>query len=216
MYHTPHARGARTRAKLVTATQYLDSDVMPLRNMDGFFTLNASLTMCAGEIEPVHAGWMVVRPDCNVFSELMNRIANAPSPWNLKVGWGRPDFEWMTIHGRKGRGYAFNGADGDQGLWYHYARFQSDSAYILYHKFAISYRNGSSDTLRLDRGHSRTTLLKGAVEFAAVDSSAGNPCKWKLPPRTTYGAVARAQYHTGMDAFIISSCRFTTLTHAHN
>ena len=130
------------------AVQYLDADVMPLRNMDGLFALNSAITACAGVTEPMHGGWFVVRPDCDTFAELYKRISHRPDPWLWDSGWGAPEprlpgsMEWTTLNGAKHTGWRFNGGDSDQGLWYHYLRFSSKSANLIREDDVVSFREG--------------------------------------------------------------------------
>ena len=113
----PWPRNVATLTKVVVwrlteyrAVQYLDADVLPLRNMDAFFQIEADLAATAGIHEPFHGGWFMARPDCATFDALVGRIAEHALPW---LGtWGPPatrDVEWATCKNATHRGWNFIG-----------------------------------------------------------------------------------------------------------
>ena len=140
----PWARFAATTARKFDAylldgcarVQFLDSDVLPLKNMDyAFDAVDASApdAFGAGVIEPAQLGWFLATPSAATRAALL-----APAyrlgfdhkrfEGDDAAGWsGAPLGAWRNQHG-KGRGWNFNAAKGDQGLLYHYARFASHGA----------------------------------------------------------------------------------------
>ena len=122
--------------------QFLDSDVLPLKNMDyAFDAVDASApdAFGAGASEPAQAGWFLATPSAATRDALLapayrlgfrdKRFNHGHGgPGSSGSGWsGAPLGAWRTQRG-EGRGWHFNGARGDQGLMYQYARFASRGA----------------------------------------------------------------------------------------
>jgi len=159
------------------AIQYLDADVMPMRNMDGFFALNSAFTACAGSTEPLHAGWFLLRPDSGVSRELLRRIAQRPDPFSFEEGWGAPspqNIDWTNMRGGHRSGWRFNGADGDQGLWYYHMRYFSTAGHLIVHDRIISFRSGQNTSHVIGQQQVVTEPFQ-----LNVSSPTGSPCLYK-------------------------------------
>ena len=113
--------------------QFLDSDVLPLKNMDyAFDAVDASApdAFGAGVIEPAQLGWFLATPSA------ATRAAILAPAYRLgfdhkrfkgddAAGWsGAPLGAWHKQRG-EGRSWNFKGSKQVQGLLYHYARFAS-------------------------------------------------------------------------------------------
>ena len=113
--------------------QFLDSDVLPLKNMDyAFDAVDASApdAFGAGVIEPAQGGWFLATPSA------ATRAAILAPAYRLgfdhkrfqgddAAGWsGAPLGAWHKQRG-EGRSWNFKGSKQVQGLLYQYARFAS-------------------------------------------------------------------------------------------
>ena len=129
---------------------YLDSDVMPMNNLDylmkqadhGFLKHQV---VVASNREPSNGGIMIVRPNATVYQDIQ-RIIQSWGPhlgkrdkWDEIVGWGHaigPPDQWETNTKRlKGRKWNFWAANADQGFLYHYCKYAlKDRTQILARK----------------------------------------------------------------------------------
>lgn len=133
------------------AVQFLDPDVLPLRNMDSLFSLKGSLVGCADKLSPFQTGWMLIKPNCSVFMDLLALISRPPLPWRWNEGWGMP-IVWDSLWERNRTGWRFPSGDGDQGMIYYYARCCSSEAHVLLGDRREVYRHGLSTTLIMPNG----------------------------------------------------------------
>lgn len=126
--------------RILALTEYrrvisLDSDVMPLQNLDFIFHLsegpNAVLKenmICAGLLEPANGGFFMLTPRQGEYEQVVKIInmrehtalRDTGGSFDVVRGWGHkieaPD-EWSTrTKGRTGRLWDFHGAFVDQGL----------------------------------------------------------------------------------------------------
>lgn len=145
---------------------YLDSDFMPLNNLDylmeqadhGFLK---PTIIVASNREPSNGGMMVVRPNSTVYQDIQ-RIIKERGPllgnrnrkgWDEVLGWGhaiQPPDAWET-NAAKNTGTLWNfwAANADQGFLYHYCKYVlKDCTQILARKvinFGPSTNNNATE-----------------------------------------------------------------------
>ena len=114
---------------------YLDSDVLPLNNLDYMFEKsigpNAKLlenVVLAYNHEPSSGGFFMLKPDKEDYLEIIKIIERRESEgydFNETIGFGHvitpPDY-WESLV-RKGDKWTFYGAFTDQGLLYHWTKY---------------------------------------------------------------------------------------------
>ena len=125
--------------------QFLDGDVMPVRNMDCYFHLNVN-SFTIGAVSPLNSGWFLLLPDKEDYDYLISKVNSIPekrlylltiyktfycflkAKWRLGREWDE-DLGWKerlppSLFTRGGiqevRRWNFNGADMDQGLLTHH------------------------------------------------------------------------------------------------
>lgn len=128
---------------------YLDSDVLPLCNLDyifhlsteaGKFYLKPNFVMAWTE-EPANGGFFMLEPKEGDYEQLQAIIAHQrdrdrhlPYPhFDLTRGWGHrikgtPDKWWARR--RQGRAWNFYAANADQGLLYHWVKYVKKNVFI--------------------------------------------------------------------------------------
>jgi len=124
---------------------YLDSDLMPLCNLDYLFHLsegeNALLkenVVIAWRTEPANGGFFMMKPDHNDFIHILDiqRKRDEQGPdFDVIKGWGhaiQPPDQWVSRNGiKKGTEWTFNFADKDQGLLYHWVKYLKKNVSII-------------------------------------------------------------------------------------
>lgn len=128
--------------------QFLDADIMPMRNMDGFFHL-PHFSFCAGAVSPMNAGWFSLKPSCDDYAgirALVGRVSPEDghlSDWSRERGWGAANITWKNLYGREKGDWTFHHAHSEQGLFYYYFGFaKGDMDQVLYHE-VNEYRAGA-------------------------------------------------------------------------
>jgi hypothetical protein len=114
---------------------YLDSDVLPLANLDYLFlamdrhVLRRNVAFM-GKREPANGGSFVLSPRSGALRLVHDLIVRKErAEWNETVGWGvdaisTPEFKYPTTTTVGERAsWDFFGADGDQGLLYYWMKF---------------------------------------------------------------------------------------------
>lgn len=122
--------------------QFFDGDILPLSNMDCFFSLSTN-TFNSGSASPLNSGWFLAVPNQTMYESLvplsMNRLA---TPWNESLGWGTeiPSlFLYFRGQKRPVESWNFNGASLDQGLLTHHFLLNEGGATILDTQKAILF-----------------------------------------------------------------------------
>jgi len=115
------------------AVQFLDADVMPMRNMDALFSF-PSFAACPGRVSPLNSGYLMARPSCDIFADLLDLHAlkyHGDINWNMSVGWGVRRMAWRNVFNRERADWNFHGAQHEQGLLWYYFRFVRREMHII-------------------------------------------------------------------------------------
>lgn len=164
--------------------QLFDADILPLVNMDRFFSLGKSLDSdfvgCPGKLSVLNAGWFLLRPSCMHFEAMTQILKNDSASWDKKLGWGHELPFWTSSEGtRMKTGWDFFDAHGNQGHMFSYFLFEAKDLTLIYKDKVWSYTGGSlesgEDVLEEIEKHD-TTVAKALKEevFGAY------PCPFPL------------------------------------
>ena len=151
---------------------YLDSDVMPLCNLDYIFKLSdgdrpiiKENLVVAWTGEPANGGFFMLEPGKERFDELLQIIKNQreqaknlPYPhFDETQGWGHPfgRYDVWEALGRQSAGqkWDFYAAYVDQGLLYHYVKYARKSVTIIVGEpgnLAQNWHRGPNNTAELE------------------------------------------------------------------
>lgn len=124
---------------------YLDSDIMPLCNLDYIFNLsegeNALLrenVVIAWRTEPANGGFFMMKPDHDDYNHILDiqkKRDEQGADFDVIKGWGhaiQPPDQWVSRNGiKKGTEWIFNFADKDQGLLYHWVKYVKKNVSII-------------------------------------------------------------------------------------
>ncbi len=138
---------------------YLDSDVMPLNNLDylmeqadkGFLKPNI---VVASNREPSNGGMIIVRPNATAYQDIQRiiqewgpRLGNGKK-WDELVGWGhtiQPPDSWETNELKtEGTRWSFWAANADQGFLYHYCKYVLKECTQILARKIINFGSGST------------------------------------------------------------------------
>jgi hypothetical protein len=157
---------------------FLDSDVMPLCNMDYMFEMSEPSRVGEGETsepplfnenvvlawkrEPAQGGFFMFAPGPGKYSDMEQiirrreeEVLNMSYPyWDTEIGWGHrfnkeTDF-WRSPGGR-GALWDWHGAFADQGLIYYWAKYHQKSTSIIIGSEIESWGTDENGVLRLER-----------------------------------------------------------------
>jgi hypothetical protein len=146
---------------------YIDSDILPLCNLDYLFDLSVKGVLrenlvIAWTKEPANGGFFMLQPDVAAYQQVQDTISqqhesarHLPAPYFDKInGWGHamtPDNPWLTFRRRmKGHKWSFYAAHSDQGLLYHYVKFLRRSVSIVLAKAVQNWIPGPNGTVVLE------------------------------------------------------------------
>ena len=130
---------------------FMDGDVMAVGNLDYIFELSVAGVLkenlvFAGTTEPANGGFFMLSPKIDAedrIHEIINgkeaRGARIPYPhWDTTVGWGHEieqDDYWQLLNRRqKKTEWDFYGAFADQGLLFHWVKYEQKSVSIVFRK----------------------------------------------------------------------------------
>jgi hypothetical protein len=102
--------------------QFFDGDVMPLQNMDCFFSLDRN-AYTVGAVSPLNSGWYMAIPSMQAYDDMKQKaLWRLGRDWDKTNGWGQQMPPGMLLRGGKNpcKNWEFNGGDMDQGLFTHY------------------------------------------------------------------------------------------------
>jgi hypothetical protein len=132
---------------------FMDSDVMPVCNMDYLFELSEpeigepmlkENVVLAWRKEAANAGFFMLRPDKDDYTLIEQVIRTKeekaltmPFPhWDPVEGWGHkieaPDF-WRSQDGLTGTNWTWHAVFADQGLLYHWTKYVKQSVSLIIH-----------------------------------------------------------------------------------
>lgn len=144
--------------QILRLTQYrrvffLDADVMPLINLDYLMELSdqgvlEENILVPGPTSPGNGGFFVLKPFTGAMDRVRKlikkkdrRIALLPFPhWDERLGWGHqiiPPDHWENRLGQTGHRWKFYGDYADQGLLFHWAKYERKSVTIIFPKGRI-------------------------------------------------------------------------------
>jgi hypothetical protein len=112
--------------------QFFDGDVLPVRNMDCFFSLKSN-AFTKGAVSPLNSGWFLALPDPAAYAFFKERaLWRLGRDWDINKGWGLAvPTDWSFRGGQACTQWSFNGADMDQGLFAHYFLLLRGGALVL-------------------------------------------------------------------------------------
>lgn len=160
--------------RLLTLTQYkrvlfMDGDVLPRRNIDYLAELSIAGVLkknvvIAGRQEPANGGFFMISPREGAYERIQELIdqknergRKLPYPhWDPIVGWGHkfeePDY-WEKITAVRSTRWDFHGAFVDQGLLYHWVKYEEKSVSIFFNRHIQNW-----DVDEAGNSHLETTL----------------------------------------------------------
>lgn len=192
---------------------FLDSDVLPLCNLDYLLDLSEKgvlkeTVLHAMYEDPVNAGMFVITPKPGYYEEIQSIIQKHGIPskenWNPKVGWGDESVEYRLWNSKQGSGWDFYCADADQGLLLYWARFFRQDVSIIVGDKIEHYSGTSMETtssysllpyscqtpLQKGKGNRDMTFAKNAIPRAAslpvyqdFFHMVGYSKAWEMPPK---------------------------------
>lgn len=169
---------------------FLDSDIMPLCNLDYIFELSEPQDTNANPFlkenvvlslngEAGHAGFFMLTPGSGKFEQLQNIIRRReeealtmePPYWDPVVGWGQPfnatnDF-WRSPKQEKGLLWDWWSAFADQGLIYYWAKYHEKSTSIIIHSEVEQWGKDKAGNLQLEHTSTGSEL----TNFTCVTGS---------------------------------------------
>lgn len=138
---------------------FLDSDVMPLCNIDYIFDLSMVLPnpiikpnlIFSGQEEPTNGGLWMIEPSCEDYDRIQRIIDRRfEKPFDPIIGWGHcidDNDKWQNRDGMfSGTRWDFYCAHVDQGLLYHWMRYEKGTYSVVYPK-----PDGEDFSLKADR-----------------------------------------------------------------
>lgn len=187
---------------------YLDSDVLPISNLDYLFqlsdpddttlpTLFQPNVMHATLGEPANGGMFVMHPSPGAYSKLQAIIARQleeaktlPYPhFHMGHGWGH-DFrqvgdQWEAAE-RNGTNWNFHGGFADQGLVFYFFKYELQEATAILGRRVANWSPGPNDMPVITKTFDHTTLLNYSNPSVDLQSS----CRGLLEGRAEYTCYA--------------------------
>ena len=179
---------------------FLDSDIMPLCNMDYMFEMSEPLLLLEGKTfeppllkenvviswrrEAGHAGFFMLAPGPGKYNDLEQIIRrreeealNMSYPyWDPEIGWGHrfnqeTDF-WRSQSGTSGTLWNWWASFADQGLIYYWAKYHEKSVSIIIGPEIENWGIDESGVLRVERTVTGGPLTK----FSCLSQRITSPC----------------------------------------
>lgn len=176
---------------------YLDSDIMPVCNLDYIFELSVGDApylkenlIVAWTEEPANGGFFMLQPGHGEFEELQGVVnkqreegSKLPYPHFDEVqGWGhviQPNDEWIAGK-RRGRLWNFYAAYSDQGLLYHWVKYVKKNVVIIAQRTGEWWGTDHNDTLVLQERRPQALSNYSCLPR-------GNPRSLKFAHHQAYG-----------------------------
>lgn len=190
---------------------YLDSDAIPLCNLD--YVFEASLSgylseyVAMGQVaSPATGSIFLVTPKRGEFAKVMKIVRDCRMRgvgFDLVQGWGHviqePD-EWRSMT-QRGRNWTFYGAGADQGLLYHWLKY-------VHKNFTLLWRDDVETWRQVDTNYMNGTIpsyeLEDGSRIAQVNRSRDFTYGCKAP---RYDRGPWAQYHLYADHYHFAGLR---------
>lgn len=183
---------------------YLDSDFMPLNNLDylmeqadyGFLK---PTVVIASNREPSNGGMMVVRPNDTVYQDIQRiiqewgrRLGNIKE-WNDTLGWGHviqpTEDAWETnTADNRGTRWNFWAANADQGFIYHYCKYVlKDCTQILARKVVNFGPTSPSKNTTFNNSNDKQATTSRTIEEQWNITSIKKNVWTDVAPKKAYG-----------------------------
>lgn len=146
---------------------FMDSDVMAKANLDYLFDLSMQgllkdSLVIAGKHEPASGGFFMVAPRAGdwerilqVIREKEERGRNLPYPhFDNVTGWGQPfvDGDFFELpNGYRSNQWNFYGAFADQGLLYHWVKYEQKSVSVILRNSIHHWSAGDDGKVQLEK-----------------------------------------------------------------
>jgi alpha-N-acetylglucosamine transferase len=163
---------------------YLDSDVIPLNNLDYMFEKstgpNATLeenVVIAYKMEPSSGGFFMLKPNKDDYLEvtkIIERVEKLGYHFNETTGWGHeitaPDY-WQSFH-QIGRKWDFYGSFTDQGLLYHWTKYVKKKVSIVIGRDSVQMWNADeNDNAKMVRKQKQSDIFGDVQKYGKVSSN---------------------------------------------
>ena len=159
--------------RILSLTEYsrvlfMDSDMMPLCNLDYLFELSESPDSGYKENivlgwmgEPAHGGFFLLKPSMENWKDVQEirlrreteALGMKHPRWDPVKGWGHvitaPDYIKTPTHANLGTNWTWHGSFTDQGLLYYYTKYFRKSVSFIYGKEVDHWGTSENGTLQL-------------------------------------------------------------------
>jgi lipopolysaccharide biosynthesis glycosyltransferase len=146
---------------------FMDSDVMTRSSLDYLMELSVQgilkkTIVFAGVTEPANGGTFMLTPHEHASDKILQIIqgkeergAKLPYPhWDTTVGWNHTiddgDY-WQDLREKKNTTWGFYGAFADQGLLFHWVKYEEKSVSIFFRKTIQNWDVGPDGNVRLEK-----------------------------------------------------------------
>lgn len=154
---------------------FMDCDVIPLANLDSYFSMSETGLLKPNMIlatmnVPMIGGLFMIEPIAEGFDTARQLVQKRidRKKFNRDTGWGSEIPRELPAHqNRGGKGlikWSFSAADGDQGFFYHYTRFIRRNVTQVLANRLIHYGPGPNGTTiieRIDKVNQKRNPFKG-------------------------------------------------------
>ena len=163
---------------------YLDSDIMPLNNLDYVFensvgpnaTIEENLIL-AHSREPANGGFFMLKPGKGEYDELRKIVAPMEVPgyrFDIDKGFGHPIVKpdcWQSIWTCQQR-WKFYGAFTDQGMLYHWTKYVKKKVTQIVKNEALIFREDDNGNVTMVARVNKATLFQNVTEYGHLRTEA--------------------------------------------
>ena len=169
---------------------FLDSDILPLRNLDYLFELSmqgklSEYVAFQGAAAPITASTFLVTPRKGEFERIMNLVhqhrALNLTTFDEVTGWGHTIAEndrWFSFY-RKGTTWKFYGVTMDQGIIFHWLKYMHGNFTFLLWNIIEEWRDVTNDVEFWANRTAIYDIQNGTRQIAKIESRENDlpPCE---------------------------------------
>jgi len=156
--------------------QYVDADVMPIGNMDAYFTNEPRTTFTRGWMSPLQGAWYLLKPDLKTFNDLAALVKHRYSEkWDPR--------RTFDLNGERSAALSTKAEkerpclDDDQGLFWCYFRYSSKSPPMNY----VEHKNAKVNFVQTIEKARVTSEKRGGGSFKFLFEHFGGRYKpWRV------------------------------------